>query len=239
MPFRTSCSPPRWAIIVQLVAWPIFNLLPEVSTSIGTSAVIFSLLLSSLYAGMALVAPILRRREKKYSHWHIAVVALVILMIAMSLMALAPLLSEGLRLVLVMLVLIPLGMALNMTSVVVTAAVQTSAPDEKEAEVLAAFSALITVATPIGALIIAGIADSWSVWAALAVEAVGIGCLLVYLSSPHMRGDLAQVLRGKNHVLVRHALHRGAAHALPTDVSAIPGSPPGTATVASGESPGP
>lgn len=226
------------AIIVQLVAWPIFNLLPEVSTSIGTSAVIFSLLLSSLYAGMSLVAPILRRRERKYSHWHIAVVALVILMIAMALMALAPLLSEGLRLVLVMLVLIPLGMALNMTSVVVTAAVQTSAPDEKEAEVLAAFSALITVATPVGALIIAGIADSWSVWAALVVEAIGIGCLLVFLATPQMRGDLTHVLRGKDHVLLRHSLHRGTSHALPADVSAVPGTPPRAAAVAPGEPPG-
>lgn len=211
------------AVIVQLVAWPIFNLLPGVSTSIGSNAVIFSLLLSSLYVGMALVAPILRIREKQYSHWHIAMVALVILMIATALMALAPLLSEGLRLVLVMLVLIPLGMALNMTSVVVTAAVQTSAPEEKEAEVLAAFSALITVATPIGALIIAGIADSWSVWAALVIEAVGIGCLLAYLSTPRMRAALAHVLTGKEHVLSRHALHRVTSHALPADVPAVQG----------------
>lgn len=211
------------AVIVQLVAWPIFNLLPGVSTSIGSNAVIFSLLLSSLYVGMALVAPILRIREKQYSHWHIAMVALVILMIATALMALAPLLSEGLRLVLVMLVLIPLGMALNMTSVVVTAAVQTSAPEEKEAEVLAAFSALITVATPIGALIIAGIADSWSVWAALVVEAVGIGCLLAYLSTPRMRAALAHVLTGKEHVLSRHALHRVTSHPLPADVPAVQG----------------
>ncbi|MFM9135634.1 MAG: MFS transporter [bacterium] len=211
------------AVIVQLVAWPIFNLLPGVSTSIGSNAVIFSLLLSSLYVGMALVAPILRIREKQYSHWHIAMVALVILMIATALMALAPLLSEGLRLVLVMLVLIPLGMALNMTSVVVTAAVQTSAPEEKEAEVLAAFSALITVATPIGALIIAGIADSWSVWAALVIEAVGIGCLLAYLSTPRMRAALAHVLTGKEHVLSRHALHRVTSHPLPADVPAVQG----------------
>lgn len=118
------------AVMVQLVAWPLLNLLPQISTDIGENAIIFSLLLLSLYAGMALVAPILTIREKQYSHWHIAIVALIILMIATTLVALAPLVSEGVRLVVLMIVLVPLGMALNMTSVLTSAAVQTGAPRE-------------------------------------------------------------------------------------------------------------
>jgi len=209
------------AVVVQLVAWPLLNLLPQISTGIGTSAVIFSLLLSSVYAGMALVAPILSFREKKYSPWHIAVVALIILMIAMALVAAVPVLSEGIRLVVLMVVLVPLGMALNMTSVLTGAAVQSGAPQEQEAEVLALYSAIITVVAPVGALIITGVADAWSLQIAVLVEAIGIGALLAYLASPRARGNLKTVLSSRRGLVAHHAWRGAVGRNLPGDLEPV------------------
>ncbi|MFM8240066.1 MAG: MFS transporter, partial [Actinomycetota bacterium] len=224
------------AVMVQLVAWPLLNLLPQISTDIGENAIIFSLLLSSLYAGMALVAPILTIREKQYSHWHIAIVALIILMIATTLVALAPLVSEGVRLVVLMIVLVPLGMALNMTSVLTSAAVQTGAPREHVPGVLALYSALITVIAPVGALVITGIADASSVWIAVLVEALGIGALLLYLSSPRVRAHLVTALSDRHHVVRHHARHGSVARTLPGDVTPV--GRHGPDPVASGGPPG-
>lgn len=209
------------AVMVQLVAWPLLNLLPEISTNIGSNAIIFSLLLSSLYAGMALVAPILSIREKRYSHWHIAIVALIILMIATGLVALSPMVGEGARLVVLMVVLVPLGMALNMTSVLTSAAVQTGAPREHVPGVLALYSALVTVVAPVGALVITGIADASNVWVAVLVEALGIGVLLLYLASPRVRGHFVTALAGRHHVVHHHARHGSVPRTLPGDVTPV------------------
>jgi MFS family permease len=209
------------ALAVQLVAWPLLNLLPQISLTIGTNAVIFSLLLSSIYAGMALVAPILALREKRRSPWHIAMVALIILMIATIIVGVSPLIDDNSRLILLMVAFIPLGMALNMTTVLSSAAVQSGAPDEHEASVLAVYSAGITVITPVGALIVAAIADATNVWAAVVVEALGIGVLLAFLATPRMRRHFDHALGDKHHVIRRHALHGAVARNLPGDLEPV------------------
>ena len=213
------------ALVVQLVAWPLLNLLPQISTIVGSNAVIYSLLLSSIYAGMALVAPILSLREKRRSPWQIAMVALIILMIATLIVGVSPLIDDGSsRLILLMVAFIPLGMALNMITVLVSAAVQSGAPDEYEASVLAVYSAGITAITPVGALIVAGIAEATNVWAAVVMEALGIGVLLAFLSTPRMRRRFNEVLRDKHHAIRRHALHGAVARNLPGDLEPVLGS---------------
>ena len=213
------------ALVVQLVAWPLLNLLPQISTILGSNAVIYSLLLSSIYAGMALVAPILSLREKRRSPWQIAMGALLILMIATLIVGVSPLIDDGSsRLILLMVAFIPLGMALNMTTVLVSAAVQSGAPDEYEASVLAVYSAGITAITPVGALIVAGIAEATNVWAAVVMEALGIGVLLAFLSTPRMRRRFNEVLRDKHHAIRRHALHGAVARNLPGDLEPVLGS---------------
>jgi len=212
------------ALVVQLVAWPLLNLLPKISLTIGTNAVIYSLLLSSIYAGMALVAPILALREKRRSPWHIAMVALIILMIATIIVGVSPLIDDNSRLILLMVALIPLGMALNMTTVLVSAAVQSGAPDEYEASVLAVYSAGITVITPVGALIVAAIADATNVWAAVVVQALGIGALLAFLATPRMRRHFEHALGDKDHVILRHARHGAVSRNLPGDMEPVLGS---------------
>jgi len=197
------------ALVVQLVAWPLLNLLPQISTTIGPNAVIFSLLLSSIYAGMALVAPILALREKRRSPWQIAMVALIILMTATIIVGISPLIDDNSRLILLMVALIPLGMALNMTTVLSSAAVQSGAPDEHEANVLAVYSAGITVITPVGAVV---------------VEALGIGVLLAFLATPRMRRHFDQALGDKHHVIQRHARHGAVRRNLPGDLEPVQGS---------------
>ncbi|MFZ4511886.1 MAG: MFS transporter [Candidatus Nanopelagicales bacterium] len=213
------------ALVVQLVAWPLLNLLPKISSTIGTNAVIYSLLLSSIYAGMALVAPLLALREKRRSPWQIAMGALLILTIATLIVGVSPLIDDGSsRLILLMVVLIPLGMALNMTTVLVSAAVQSGAPDEYEASVLAVYSAGITVITPVGALIVAAIADATNVWAAVVVQALGIGALLAFLATPRMRRHFEHALGDKDHVILRHARHGAVSRNLPGDMEPVLGS---------------
>jgi hypothetical protein len=123
-----------------------------------------------------------------------------------------------------MVVLIPLGMALNMTTVLVSAAVQSGAPDEYEASVLAVYSAGITVITPVGALIVSGIADATNVWVAVVVEGLCIGVLLASLSTPRMRKRFDEVLSDKHHAIRRHALHGAVARNLPGDLEPVLGS---------------
>ena len=209
------------ALVVQLVAWPLLNLLPEIATTIGPNPLYFSLLLSAVYAGMSLVAPILALREKHYSHWQIAMVALTILMLATIVVGLAPVIDENSRLIVLMILFIPLGMALNMTSVLSSAAVQSGAPDEHEANVLAVYSAAITVITPVGALIVAGIADLSDVWVAVVVEGLGIGVLLAYLATPAMRRDFDHILKDREHVILRHARHHAVARTLPGEMEPV------------------
>ena len=224
------------ALVVQLLAWPILNLLPNVAVGIGSSAVIFSLLLSSIYAGMALVAPILHFREKRYSQWHIAIVALIILTIATALVSVGPFLSSSLRLLVLMVVLVPLGMALNMTSVLTAAAVQSGAPDNQESEVLAVYSAAVTVIAPIGALAISAIADTWNVWLAVLVEAFGIGVLLIYFLTPKVRATVTGLSANRGHLVNAQVIHGAITRTLHGDVGPIRGL--GSDHVASGGPPG-
>ena len=209
------------ALVVQLVAWPLLNLLPDIATTIGPNPLYFSLLLSAIYAGMALVAPILAIRERQFTHWQIAMIALVILMTATIVVGVSPLIDENSRLILLMIAFIPVGAALNMTSVLSSAAVQSGAPDEHEASVLAVYSAAITMITPVGALIFAGIADMADVWVAVVVEGLGIGTLLVYLGTPVMRRHVNTTLADQHQLIHRHARHHAVARTLPGEMEPV------------------
>ena len=209
------------AVILQLIAWPILKLLPRVSSEISASATTFSLLLACVYAGMALVAPVLAWRERRFSHWTIALVALCILTLALSLFSLAPVAQEEVRLIALMIVLVPLGLSLSMATTLASAAVQLASPGALEAEVLAVHSAIITVLAPVGAIVITSIAGAWSVWAAVAVEAIGIVALLAYVGRPTIRHEFDVLLHGKGQVLHGYAVHAVPAHALPGSVETI------------------
>jgi MFS family permease len=148
-------------------------------------------------------------------------IALVILMLATITAGVSPVINEGGRLILLMVVFVPLGMALNMTSVLSSAAVQSSAPDEHEASVLAVYSAAITVITPVGALIVAGIADLTDVWVAVVVEGLGIGVLLVFLGTPTMRRHFDHALHNRHYVIHRHARHHAVARTLPGEMEPV------------------
>jgi hypothetical protein len=102
--------------------------------------------------------------------------------------------------------------------------VQSGAPDEHEASVLAVYSAGITVITPVGALIVAAIADATNVWAAVVVEALGIGVLLAFLATPRMRRHFDHALGDKHDVILRHARHGAVRRNLPGDLEPVRGS---------------
>ncbi|MBM3685989.1 MAG: MFS transporter [Actinobacteria bacterium] len=209
------------ALCLQIVVFPIFKLLPKIATDISTSAVTFSLLLASLYAGMALVAPMLTWREKHFSHWQIAYIAMIIVMVTLALVAIVHQTMQDLRLVLLMVVLVPLGLALNMANTVVDAAVASAATGAKEAEVLAVHSAFVTVAAPIGALIVTGLADAAGIVAAVLVEAGAIALLLTYLGRSRVRADLRALLAERAEIVHLHAAHGPGSHGLPGEFPPI------------------
>lgn len=209
------------ALCLQIAVFPIFKLLPKIATDISTSAVTFSLLLASLYAGMALVEPVLSWRERRLSHWQITVVAMTIVMIALALVALVHETAADLRLVLLMVVLVPLGLALNMANTVVSAAVASAATGAKEAELLALHSALVTIAAPVGALIVTSLADAQGIVPALLVEVGAIALLLAYLGRGHIRADLRTLLTERADIVHLHAAHGAGAHGLPGDFAPV------------------
>lgn len=209
------------ALCLQIVVFPIFKLLPKIATDISTSAVTFSLLLASVYAGMALVEPVLTWREKRFSHWQIAYIAMTIVMVTLALVAIVHQTVEDLRLVLLMVVLVPLGLALNMANTVVSAAVASAASGAKEAEVLAVHAAFVTVAAPVGALIVTGLADAGGIVAALLVEAGAIALLLIYLGRSRVRGDLRALLEERPELVHLHAAHGAGGHGLPGEFEPV------------------
>lgn len=209
------------ALCLQIAVFPIFKLLPKVAADISSSAVVFSLLLASIYAGMALVAPVLAWRERRFSHWQIAYIAMTIVMISLGLVAIVHSSVGELRLLLLVVVLVPLGLALNMANAVVNAAVQSAASGAKEAEVLAVHSAFIAVAAPVGAIIIAGLADFGGVVPALLVEVGAIALLLAYLGRSRVRTDLRAALSGRSELVLRHTSHGAGAHGMPGEVEAV------------------
>lgn len=209
------------ALCLQIAVFPIFKLLPKIATDISSDAVTFSLLLASLYAGMALVEPVLTWRERRLSHWQITVVAMTIVMIALALVAIVHQTAADLRLLLLMVVLVPLGLALNMANTVVTAAVASAASGAKEAEILAIHSAVVTVAAPVGALIITGLADAQGIVPALLVEVGAIALLLTYLGRARVRADLRELLAERADLVHFHAAHGAGGHGLPGDLEAV------------------
>ncbi len=209
------------ALCLQIAVFPIFKLLPRIATDISSSAVVFSLLLASIYAGMALVEPVLTWRERRFSHWQIAYIAMTIVMIALGLVAIVHSTVGDLRLLLLVVVLVPLGLALNMANAVVNAAVQSAASGAKEAEVLAVHSAFIAVAAPMGAIIIAGLADFGGVVPAVLVEVAAIALLLAYLGRSRVRTDLRTALSGRPELVHRHTSHGAGSHGIPGEVESV------------------
>lgn len=209
------------ALCLQIAVFPIFKLLPKIATDISTSAVTFSLLLASLYAGMALVEPVLTWRERRFSHWQIAYIAMTIVMTTLALVALVHSTVADLRLVLLMVVLVPLGLALNMANTVVNAAVASAASGAKQAEVLAVHAAFVTVAAPVGAIIITGIADAGGIVPALLVETGAIALLLGYLGRSRVRGDVSALLAERPELVHLHAAHGPGGHGLPGEFDPV------------------
>ena len=196
------------AICLELLAWPILNLLPKMARDIDPSPQAFSLLLAAFYLGGALVEPVLLRRRKRFSLLMIATIALLILTAAFLLVAGNPLLpSSDVRLIVILIVLVPVGLSLSMAGTVVTAGLQSGAPDAREAEVMAVHAAAIAVLGPVGGLIVTSLAGAVGIWLVVGIEALGIGALALVLLRPRVRQQLRGVEAFNEEVLTQ--LHAG------------------------------
>lgn len=123
-----------------------------------------------------------------------ATAALCILTVALLLMAVNALISEGaLRLAAILMVLTPVGPSISMAGTVATAAIHSGTAESQEAETMAVHGAAVTVLAPMGGLLVATLAGTIGLWGVVALEAVGIAALALALLSPRIRADLARV----------------------------------------------
>lgn len=194
------------AIMLELVAWPILKLLPKVADDVDPTSQTFSLLLGAFYLGNSGVSVFLARGKKRYGYQAIMLASLVVLAAAMVAMWLSGLLPGGvLHVAVLMVVIAPIGLALSLVVTVISASVQLGAPDSKEIRMLAAYSAVVTLVTPIGGLAITGLVGVLDIWAVVAIEALGVIALVVYVGWSGLGKDLRRFAsRDIDGVLLRH-----------------------------------
>ncbi len=238
------------SIMLELVAWPILKLLPRVAEDVDPTSQTFSLLLGAFYLGNSGVAVMLSRGKKRFGYQAIMLVSLVVLAGALVAMWASGLLPGGvLHVVVLMAIIAPIGLALSLVVTVISASVQLGAPDSKEIRVLAVYSAIVTLVSPIGGLAITGLVGILDIWVVVAVEALGVITLVAYVGWSKIGRDLrefatkdidGEILRHYGRHLVASSLERGVSrrseealghlHHRPSGSTGEPGSisePPG------------
>lgn len=210
------------SILLELVAWPILKLLPRVAEDVDPTSQTFSLLLGAFYLGNSGVSVFLSRGKKRFGYQAIMLVSLVVLAAALVAMWASGLLPGGIVHVIVLMAIIaPIGLALSLVVTVISASVQLGAPDSKEIRVLAVYSAIVTLVSPIGGLAITGLVGILDIWVVVAVEAIGVIALVAYVGWSKIGRDLrefatrdidGEILRHHGRHLVVNSLQRGVAH---------------------------
>jgi len=210
------------AILLELVAWPILKLLPRVAEDVDPTSQTFSLLLGAFYLGNSGVSIFLARGKKHHGYQAIMLASLVVLAIALVAMWMSGLLPGGVgHVIVLMLIIAPIGLALSLVVIVISASIQLGAPDSKEIRVLAVYSAAVTLVAPIGGLAITGLVGVLDIWVVVAVEAIGVLALVAYVGWSSLGKDLRTfaekdrdglMLRRHSRHLVVNSLERGVAH---------------------------
>jgi MFS family permease len=205
------------AVVLELLAWPILKLLPKIADDVDPRPITFSFLLAAFYLGNAGVSLVIGRGGQRRSYFTLLTLGITILSVAFVLVATTTALPAGdLHLAILMVVLVPVGLALSLAATVTSATVQLGAPKDEEADTLALYSAIVTVMAPVGGLIVAGITSVTSPSVVIGVEALGLVALVLAIRWPTIRKhfDTADVQDIEHEVLRHHAIQPYASHAL-------------------------
>lgn len=180
-----------FTIIFQLLAWPLTRIFQHVAKLVLDNPITFSLLLVSFQIGALLVGPVLTMTEKRSTYSTIVQRTSLVLVLALILVAVAGGLPSGvIQLALIMIVLIPFGLAVNLSAALLQACMQVGSPDTREPAVLAIYAGCISLVGFIGTLGISALVSVVSVWIILAIEGVLLGLLMIVAARTHWFADL-------------------------------------------------
>jgi MFS family permease len=199
------------AAVLNFAAWPLLSVLPAVAQDIDARAHVLGLLVAAFYAGAAAVSWVVGRLRRRLPYGRILFLGFVLAgLLLVGNAVLTGWRSPGYDAVTVAVVtLVPIGLAVALNSSLLQALVQLSTPDGDQAPVLVVYATVTTIVTPIGGLLIGALADTTSMWVALAVCGVGILVLAVALRSRFtvfdQFGELDTPVRAHHHAL--HLAH--------------------------------
>lgn len=168
-----------FTVVFQLLAWPLTRVFQHVAKVVLDNSITFSLLLVSFQVGAMLVAPVLKMSEKRASYASIVARSALVLVAALILVGVAGVLPSGVaHLIAIMVVLVPFGLAVNLSAALLQACMQVGAPDAREPAILAIYSAVIAIVGLIGALFISELVSFVSIWIIVTIEGVILAVLL-------------------------------------------------------------
>lgn len=158
-------------MVFQLLAWPLTRVLQHVAKVVLDNPITFALLLMSFQVGAILVAPVLKLSQKRAGYASIFARSALVLVVALVLVGVAGVLPSGVaHLVAIMVVLVPFGLAVNLSAALLQACMQVGAPDDGESSILAIYSAVVAIIGLIGALLISELVAFVSIWIIVTVE---------------------------------------------------------------------
>jgi MFS family permease len=171
------------AAVLNLAAWPVLSILPAAAHDIDARAHVLGLLTGAFFAGAALVSWSVVRLRKRFTFGTILFVGFFSAgLLLMAHAALAAWRSPGYDAVFVSVItLIPMGLALALDGSLLQSLVQLGTPPDEQGPVLVVYATITTIVTPIGGLLLGGIADELSLWGSLAVSGFAIALLAVLL----------------------------------------------------------
>lgn len=205
-----------FTIFFQLLAWPLTRVFQHVAKVVLDDPITFSLLLVAFQIGALLVAPVLNISSKRANYSSIVQRSALVLVLALIFVAVAGALPSGvLQLAAIMLVLVPFGLAVNLSAALLQACMQVGSPDTREPAILAIYAAVIALIGFIGTLGISALISVISIWIILAVEGVLLGILMfvAYRTKWFADLDTAETDRGETtptERILRH--HNGRQH---------------------------
>jgi MFS family permease len=183
---RRSASLRRVFVLVtvlNLAAWPVLSVLPALAGDIDGRAHVLGILTGAFYAGAAVVAWVVTRLRRRFLYSHILFAGFLTAgLMLLSQAALTSWRSPGYDAVTVAVVtLVPIGLALSVTSTLLQTIVQLASSPDEEGPVLVVYGTVIAILTPLGGLLLGAAADLVSLWWAIALSGLALTTITIVL----------------------------------------------------------
>jgi MFS family permease len=184
--------------ILNLTVFPVLSTLPAMARDIEPGGHVLGYLTGAFYVGAALVAWVVVRLRRRFAPSRILfagyLVGGVLLLVHT---VLTDWRDTGYDAVITAVVtLLPIGLAVTTTAVLLQALVQLECDDGVEAGVLILYATTASLVTPIGGVLIGAAIDTWSIW--WGVGAPGVALIVVALAL-RRRLDVFDTVEGSLH----------------------------------------